>query len=501
MDLKLNSRLLALFALLSFSITIQAQSLEEDLDAIAEDYQLMGMSVLVVCGQNVHAHYHYGTKDYTRDLAIDDSTMYRIASISKAITSTGAMKLVDQGLLDLDAPVSNYLGYEFANPNHPNTVITTRMVMSHTSSLQDGDGYSPFLSDTYSLGANLPSMFELVHPDGDYYTSNMWRTEEPGTHFAYSNINMGVLATVMESVSGQRFDLLMEELIFEPLGLACTYNTANIENIDNLAVIYRNQGGWNPQVDNYQGVAPAQPDLGDYLPGTNGSRFAPQGGLRSSVYDLSQLMILHMNNGFHPASGQLISTELMELMHTPVWTYDGSNGDNYYNLFNQWGLGIQQTTNTSMGDIVIPDMTFLGHPGEAYGLISDWYFNKDEEFGLIFMTNGSWNGFSFGNTSAFYTLEEEVFDAVSGELGCANSVTDLDQPQFKVYPNLSNAGATVQIHTDVRIDTLALIDAKGSRILLEFSNNSFEIPFIRSGIYTLVATADGRQLTQRLIIE
>lgn len=459
-----------------------------DLDEIMSDFNLMGMSVVTVCDGEVQEVYHGGLKDATRTLQVDDSTMYRIASVSKTITATGMMLLYDQGLFEWETDISDILGYEVRNPIHQEVPITVEMVLSHRSSLQDGSGYNDFLGVTYA-SSSPPNISELIVPGGDYYTANMWRTEAPGTFFAYSNINFGLVATLMEKLSGQRFDIFMREQLFEPMGLAGSYNVADIANIDNLAVLYRNQGGWTPQVDNYQGEAPAPVYLPDYEPGTNGSYFGPQGGLRMSALDLAKLMQLHIDNGLFEGQ-QLIQTSTMAAMRTPLYTYDGTNGDNYYGLFRSWGRGIQRVTNTPNGDVVL-EMEMWGHPGEAYGLISDWYYEPDTGYGVIFMTNGAYDGFSFGEYSAFYTLEEAVFEAViDNALGnCTVNVPQSELEAPVVAPNPADDVLGVKPRTPFWKRWL-IRDAQG-RVLATSDNpgglGSFHIDVrsIPTGMYVL----------------
>ncbi len=496
----------SLFSIFFFP-NIFAQSLAEDLDVIAEDFQLMGMSVVTICGGEIDEVYHYGFKEWDNQLPIDDATQFRIASISKAITATGMMLLKSEQDFSFDDDISDHLGFLVRNPDYPDTPITIRQVLSHTSSLQDGNGYNGFLNATYASDETLPSIDELIVPGGDYFTSNMWRTEEPGTYFAYSNLNFGMVATLIEAISGERFDTYMDNHLFAPLGMDASYNVSNLNDINNLAVLYRNQGGWTPQVDNYMGVAPSSPALSGYTPGTNGLRFAPQGGLRISTPDLARLMLLQMNEGYDLADGmQLIPSEIMQEMHTPVWTYDGTNGDNYFGLFNSWGLGIQLVTNTPNGDIVFPtnQNDFMGHPGEAYGLISDFYFDKDNESGVIFLTNGAWNGFSFGNYSAFYTLEEAVFTAVENNLECGEFIaTSQQKTGVQVYPTAVSPGEFIQISSPSAISNISLYSISGKKVA-EFSQwniNQLELPELNQGIYILKLTGPDLIHSQRIIIE
>lgn len=504
MEIKLIiTSLLSIF----FFPNLFAQSLAEDLDAIAEDFELMGMSVVTICGAEIDEVYHNGFKEWDNQFPIDDATQFRIASISKAITATGMMLLKSEQDFSFDDDISDHLGFLVRNPDYPDTPITIRQVLSHTSSLQDGNGYNGFLNATYASDETLPSIEELIVPGGDYYTTNMWRVEEPGTYFAYSNLNFGLVATLIEAISGERFDTYMDNHLFAPLNMDASYNVSMLQDISNLAVLYRNQGGWTPQVDNYMGEAPSSPTLSAYTPGTNGLRFAPQGGLRISTPDLARLMLLHMTEGYDFQNGvQLIPSNIMQEMHTPVWTYNGTNGDNYYGLFNSWGLGIQSVTNTSNGDIVFPtnQNEFLGHPGEAYGLISDFYFDKENSIGFVFLTNGAWNGFSFGDNSAFYTLEEAVFTAVENSLDCENFIrTSQQEIGVQVYPTVASPGDLIQISTSSAINHIALYSISGKKVAehSQWKHNQFELPELNQGMYILKLIGPDIIHSQRIIIE
>ena len=479
------------------------QEVLDDLNDVSTDFNVMGMSVIALCDGEIDVEYYAGLRDFTRQLPVNSDTQYRIASISKAITATGLMLLVDQGVVSLNADISDYLGFEARNPLFPSTPITVEMVLSHRSGIQDGAGYNDFLNATYLAENDLPELAELLLADGDYFTSNIWRTETPGSYFAYSNLNYGVIATIIEAASNQRFDLFMQDNVFEPLGLHCTYNPSLIDNIDNVAVIYRNQGGWSPQVDNFQGNTPEPVNIQDYVPGGNGLRFAPQGGLRASARDLARLMQLHINNGFdNLTQTQLISSDLVELMHTPVWTYNGSNGDNYFNLFNSWGLGVQVTTNTPMGDVVFDGFTMVGHAGEAYGLVSDWYFHKATGSGIIFMNNGVFSGYNFGTTSAFYTIEEAVFDAVEPEFSlCTTHIsTSVEELQLSIFPNPIVSGEA--LHSTQTTGRATLFNLHGIPLISDvaFSNGEIDLPKLDAGTYLVqLSTSKGTQM-QRLVV-
>ena len=411
---------------------VTGQTLAMDLQAAAEAHGLVGMSVVATCGAEVTDLYHYGLADIDDGIPVTDSTRYRIASISKLVTAIGLMRLWEQDLFELDADVSTALGFTLRNPQFPNIPITYRMLLSHTGSLQDGTGYSDFLGSTYA-SSPPPPISDLLLPGGPDYTANMFRTEAPGTYYTYANVNFGVIGTLIEALSGQRFDVYMRTQVLEPLGIGGSFNVQDLDNIANLAVLYRNSA---PQADNFNGAMPSPPDLGGYAIGTNGLYFGPQGGLRVTALELARIVLLLQGEGTWNGT-TLLQTSTVQLMMADEWTWTGSNGDNYYGLFRSWGLGVHRATAQSAGDVVYPGTLMFGHPGEAYGLISDLYFDPASGAGLVFITNGytSGNAYETGTASAFYTAEEAVFIALRTHAfeACLNTgVPAFSDPLFPV---------------------------------------------------------------------
>ena len=143
-----------------------------------------------------------------RTATVDDPV--RVASVSKLVVALGVMRLVEGGKLDLDRDVSAYLGWPLRNPDFPDVPLTIRMLLSHTSGLRDDADYAIPLGD--SVRARLAD-------------HRAWDVEHhPGNWFRYSNLNFPVVASVMESATGERFDRLMTRLVFKPLKLDACYN-------------------------------------------------------------------------------------------------------------------------------------------------------------------------------------------------------------------------------------------------------------------------------------
>jgi len=432
--------LIVLFTLFTTGISAQSQ-LTAKLEAIKSNRGVLGMSVTVIKNEGISYSKGFGIRDVARNLPVNDSTIYRIASISKMISAIAMMQLYDRGLVNLDADISNYLGYQLRNPFFPNDVITIRKVISHTASLRDGTGYDGFLSGTFNQNPP-PDLRTLLLQGGAYYTSDMWSSSKrpSDNYFQYANIDFGVIGTLVEKISGKRFDIFCRENIFLPLGLDASFNLQDIVGFNNLAVLYRKSGGqWVAQADNYNGVKPPPRDLSSYVIGTNGVIFGPQGGLRVSTNDLSKITAMLMNNGIYGTTRILCDTTSARIRQMN-WIFNGSNGDNYYGIFNSYSYGLHKTTE------LLPNQTLYGHPGEAYGLISDAYFSFDNRFGIVFATNGGQWG--TGNYSGWYNVEEDVFQACLSEL---NNLTGIESTGelplsftlMQNYPNPFNPATTI----------------------------------------------------------
>jgi CubicO group peptidase (beta-lactamase class C family) len=410
---------------ISFS---QSSGLDAQLLSIKNNFSLVGMSVIVVKNNIIVYSKGFGLRDISRILSVNDSTIYRIASISKFISAAALLKLYDEGLFQLDDDVSDYLGFTLRNPSFPNDTITFSKILSHTSSLRDGSGYNSFLSASYNDNPP-PSIQSLLTQGGQYFTTDMFSSNRsPSLHyFTYANINYGVVGTLVEKISNRRFDIYCREEIFQPLEMTSSYNIQDLPDINNVAVLYRKVGNnWIPQADNY-------------------------GGIKLPPRDLSKFMLMIMNGG--TSNGiRILEDSTAALITEPQWVYTGTNGNNYYGIFNTYGLGSSRTND------LLPNETLYGHPGEAYGLISDLYFSKLKDYGIIFVTNGGqWGN---GSYSGWYNIEEDVYQACYNYLdsltvGIKEEITP--ETGFNLYQNYPNPfNPKTKISFNVRDIGLAL---------------------------------------------
>ncbi len=393
---------------------LSAQNLQTKLQTIFEQNQLMGLTVHTFSGKNEKT-FNFGLRNQANKLPITNETKFRIASISKAFAALGLMKLYDKKLFKLDDDISDYLGYKIVNPNFPNDKITFKMLLSHTSSLNDGEGYDAFLGATYKE-IPIPNINNSFLESGKYFTKDVWLNQKPGTFFTYCNLNFGIIGTLIEKLSKQRFDVYIKKEILKPLGINSGFNIQDISDIENVATLYRTENNtWKPTKDDYNGIKPSATDLSVFEIGNNGSYFGPQGGLRATANDL--VKFLKFLKSYEKSKPKIISAKTLQLMKTAQWTFKEGNGDNYNGFFKRYGLGLH-ITNTDASDKMSDSSIFgdfIGHAGDAYGLISDAYFSEKKNFGIVLITNGCFIPFEKGKTTSFYKFEEEILEAVCSD--------------------------------------------------------------------------------------
>lgn len=394
--------------------TVVDASPEERLDSLLKEVfvknELIGMSLVLIKNGNPVFQGNYGQANRELNLPVSDNTIFRIASISKTFTAMALMQLVEQGKLDLDADISRYLGWKLQHPKHPDKIITARHLLNHTSGIRDGEGFSNFSQNMFTENLQLSELFQST---GKYYTADIFSSEAPGEYFSYTNCTWGILATVVEKISGTRFDAYCREYMFKPMALEADFNPAGLRSYDHLAALYRFENNqWTTQADDYKGQKPPERAPKDYALGSNGLLFGPQGSLRCTADDLVKTVQMFLHGGMINGN-QILKKESVEAMLGDQWTYNGSNGDTWENFFLSYGLGIHRTLDQTKADVIFPGIKMTGHPGIAYGLLSDMYFDTTSKTGVVFITNGSKKSFQYGKNSTFYQVEEDVFEAIS----------------------------------------------------------------------------------------
>lgn len=348
------------------------------------DTKILGLGVIAFKNAQEIYSYFGGRRHINPNKKMTRKTLLRAASLSKMFTAFAIMQLVERGKLNLSDDVSDFLDFKLRNPHFPDKIITVEMLACHTSSLRDE---KPKFAD-----------------------------KMPGKFFTYCNFNYVLLGTIIERVSGERFDIYQQNHILKPLNIDGGYLVSNLSPnaFKNLGTIYRKQNFWLPQVDDYK----FQPknDLSGYKIGSNAEIFAPQGGLRISFDDLAKVLLMLMNKGTYNGK-KIICADSFNQIISPHWTFNEKfpNGDTYGGVMENYGLGTYKIGGKSRARLCKDfEIDLIGHSGEAYGLISGLYFIPNTKNGVIFMINGTAIDIddkkALGKFSSGYIWEENVMN-------------------------------------------------------------------------------------------
>ncbi len=181
--------------------------LEPWIAAEVEAKALPALSIALVEDQKIVWSRGFGLADPARKALATAETVYRVGSVSKLFTDLAVMQLVEQGKLDLDAPVTRYLP-DFTPRNPFGTPITLRMLLSHRSGLVREPPVGHYFDPS------SPPLAEVVKS-----LNATTLTYPPGTHTKYSNAGISVVGAVVERVRGEPFPATIRRTLLDPLGM------------------------------------------------------------------------------------------------------------------------------------------------------------------------------------------------------------------------------------------------------------------------------------------
>jgi CubicO group peptidase (beta-lactamase class C family) len=330
----------------------QAAKAETEIKQIMKDLDVVGLSVAVVKKGKIIYNNSFGLKNIATNTPLTNDDIFRIASISKSFSATSIMQLMEAGKLSLDDDFSKLVGFTVRNPKFPQTVITLRMVMSHTASINDSQGY-------FTLDA--------INPEKNTNYAKCYNDYEPGTQYQYCNLDYNMTGTVIERVSGERFDNYVRNHVLRPLGLYGGYCVDSLD-ANRFATIY-DYDSTHKLVPSDGAYDPHREQIQNYVMGYSTPIFSPTGGMKISAADLARYMTMHMNHGKYKGV-RIISKKSSKIMQTTVAKKEG------------YALAIMHT------DKLIPGRMLTGHTGVAYGLFSAMFFDPKKKFGIVVITNG-----------------------------------------------------------------------------------------------------------------
>lgn len=331
----------------------QAEKAEAAIQQLMQTTPVVGLSVAVVKDNKIIYNHSFGYKDLEQKLPLQNDHIFRIASISKSFTTTAIMQLVAKKQISLDQDVSELVGFKVRNPKFPSTVITLKMLLSHRSSINDSEGY-------FSLDA--------IDPAKNPNWEKSYNAYEPNKGYMYCNLNYNLAGSILEKITGVRFDQYIQQQILDPLGLYGGYNVNALDS-NLIAKIYEYKRDSAKFIYSPNAYAPRTEEINNYTMGRSTPIFSPTGGMKISANNLATYMIMHSQLGKYKG-GRMISKKLSQQMQAII-----SEEENY-------GMALETSTQ------LIPGKTMIGHTGVAYGLYSIMFFEPKKKIGFVVISNG-----------------------------------------------------------------------------------------------------------------
>ena len=395
-------------------MTNLAEALEQ-IDRFAEtkiaEANMPGLAIAITDRDRVLRVATFGYSDVASGTPIQADTMFEIGSIGKSFTNIALMQLRDEGRLDLHSPVSRYLPwFEVQSDYGP---ITTHHLMSHTSGLVNGTD---------------------VAPPG-YYES--WALREtktgapPGEYFRYSNIGYKTLGLLLESITEQPYQDVIQARILDPLDMRDSYPVTGFETRKRAAVGYRSFYDDRPEHRDH-GIVPA---MWMEYPAADGCQ-------ASTAEDMATYLRMLMNDGFG-SSARIISEESFRLMtqrviRTPQW-----GGADY-------GYGLVMAE--------VDGHDYFGHTGSTPGFLSAVIADTTDGFGVVVLANGYVE--SYGVLGIATHLLKVLRAGLHGE--------EIPAPPLAPDPTLPN-NATDYVGTYRAGQQTLVLSAQGGRLLLKYA--------------------------------
>ncbi|MFI9252198.1 serine hydrolase domain-containing protein [Streptomyces sp. NPDC053069] len=329
-------------------------------ESAAKEYGVPGAAVAVLTGGE-EIHVTYGVTNVEHPLPIDEHTLFHLASVSKSFTATALMRLVEQGRVDLDAPVRRYVPDLRLADEDTAARITVLHLLNHTAGLdwnlvdaEEGDG---------SLAAFVGQLdrLPLIAP--------------PGARASYSQAGYNLLGRVVENVTGLTFEKALAELVLQPLSL-----TDTVFDLDDV-VVRRFAVGHKRAEDGSLTLARPWKSRRAGLRGNN-----PGGGIVSSASDLLRWARFQLGDG-----EGLLTAETLRRMQEPTVELRGSTLGDAFGIC--WFLRDVEGVRTA------------GHGGSGNGQFAELLLVPERDFAVVSLSNADPDGYQFNQSVLKRALE------------------------------------------------------------------------------------------------
>ncbi len=399
--------------------------LEHTLEQTMQAEHIPGIALALVQNEEVIYARGFGvTSEEDGSVPVTPQTLFRIGSVTKLLVGTAVMHLVESGLLDLDRPINEYVEWLSFKEQDAARRITLRLLMSHTAGLpndsvagsSDPDGLETYIREV------LP-FYAFVAP--------------PGKVYSYSNPGLNLVGYIAQVVSGKPFPRLMQEVLFDPLEMkrttfdplvAMTYPHAlphTLRKDDTIQVVHRI---------------------------SENTAYNPAGGAWSTVLDLRNVAMLHLNHG-RLSRQQVLSPYLVAEMHRPHTSH-----------YTVPDAGYGLTVETSM----YKGLRCIGHSGVMSAFGCQLTLVPDKGIACVLMMNR----LPRRAAQIVFSLLDDLLD-LPRMTGLPHAIP----PDTSLWPNY------VRTYLGNRTG-LAIISVVDGQLLLELNGKSIPLEAQRADLYT-----------------
>lgn len=339
-------------------------SIDSLIGARMEDASIMGLAAAVIVDRKVVWMKGYGFADHARTKPFTTNTIMNAGSIAKPFMGVAMMRAVQEGKLSLDEDINRYLPFRVVNPHHPGERITLRQIATHSSSITDRWAV---YRGAYHYGGDSPVQLgdflsQYFTPGGRHYSRENFLDVKPGTNREYSNIAAALAGYIVERAHGEPLNVYTRKHIFTPLQMTRTGWFMSDVDMANHSTLFVSQNGQAVPIPHYSVTT------------------YPDGGVRTSVADLSRFFIALLDGGAFEGTRILDAASAAEMVRFQFT--DANRPVNYPASEGNSGLFWRTKYNGLR----------VGHGGNDPGLHTEMLADVGRRNGVILFVNTSLAG-------------------------------------------------------------------------------------------------------------
>jgi CubicO group peptidase (beta-lactamase class C family) len=347
--------------LISVTMLTSAQSgddiVSQRLEKFLKDSSAVSVNVALVKNGQITYKGAFGKVNLEKGIDATTKHQYMIGSVSKLFTGAAIMQLVEQGKIDLEEDINKYLPFTLRHPEYRKISITIKMLLTHTSSFADRQKLQNKL---YVDGDSRMSLKDVsdrfFDRKGEFYMDSNFEEYQPGEKWDYSNWNYVLLGYIVERVTGMQYYEYSYKNILEPLEMHSSKWFLKELNLDDIAIHYQPTESGDQKPIDYYGW-PGYPD----------------GQLRSNVEEMSNFLIMYLNDGEFRGKRILTKGSISRILTTNEC--DGLTG----RVFK--GMGLTWFVHTGFNSV-------FSHGGSPTGTRIEVLIDKESNSGFVFYVTG-----------------------------------------------------------------------------------------------------------------